>query len=265
MQKTIITVLQSESLGSLRKWFVNGARKNRNSVVHVNLLKDYKTMPKEKLPSGVLVCVHPKGWMDENLVKKWLDDIWFNRPNSLRQQKSLLVWDMFRAHLCDSVKRKLSRKKCRQAVIPGGCTSVLQPLDVCLNKPFKTNMRKRWNEWMINGDKEFTPSGNMKRPSIPLILSWIRDAWHDIPSQMIVKSFKKCCISNAMDGSEDDALYSDLVKPREANGADDENEQTPDVISDDAQPDTFDELDNLYDDLYDDLCDDGDRIPRTIW
>ena len=211
-----------------------------------------KTMPKEKLPSGVLVCVHPKGWMDENLVKKWLDDIWFNRPNSLRQQKSLLVWDMFRAHLCDSVKRKLSRKKCRQAVIPGGCTSVLQPLDVCLNKPFKTNMRKRWNEWMINGDKEFTPSGNMKRPSIPLILSWIRDAWHDIPSQMIVKSFKKCCISNAMDGSEDDALYSDLVKSREANGADDENEQTPEVISDDAQPDTFDELDNLYDDLYDD-------------
>ena len=165
---------------------------------------------------------------------------------------SLLVWDMFRAHLCDSVKRKLSRKNCRQAVIPGGCTSVLQPLDVCLNKPFKTNMRKRWNEWMINGDKEFTPSGNMKRPSIPLILSWIRDAWHDIPSQMIVKSFKKCCISNAMDGSEDDALYSDLVKPREANGADDENEQTPDVISDNAQPDTFDELDNVYDDLYDD-------------
>ena len=93
---------------------------------------------------------------------------------------------------------------------------------------------------------------NMKRPSIPLILSWIRDAWHDIPSQMIVKSFKKCCISNAMDGSEDDALYSDLVKPREANGADDENEQTPDVVSDDAQPDTFDELDNVYDDLYDD-------------
>ena len=111
---------------------------------------------------------------------------------------------------------------------------------------------ERWNEWMINGDKEFTPSGNMKRPSIPLILSWICDAWHDIPSQMIVKSFKKCCISNAMDGSEDDALNSDLVKPREANGADDENEQTPDVISDDAQPDTFDELDNVYDDLYDD-------------
>ena len=55
-----------------------------------------------------------------------------------------------------------------------------------------------------------------------------------------------------MDGSEDDALYSDLVKPREANGTDDENEQTPDVISDDAQPDTFDELDNVYDDLYDD-------------
>ena len=28
--------------------------------------------------------------------------------------------------------------------------------------------------------------------------------------------------------------------------------ETPDVISDDAQLDTFDELDNVYDDLYDD-------------
>ena len=31
----------------------------------------------------------------------------------------------------------------------------------------------------------------------------------------MVKSFKKCCISNAMDGSEDDILYAHRFKEKE--------------------------------------------------
>ena len=49
---------------------------------------------------------------------------------------------MFRAHLLGKVKDTLKENKTYQAVIPGGCTSMLQPLDVCLNKPFKVNMRQ---------------------------------------------------------------------------------------------------------------------------
>ena len=42
----------------------------------------------------------------------------------------MLVWDMFRVHLLDSVKSELKRNRTYQCVIPGGCISVLQPLDV---------------------------------------------------------------------------------------------------------------------------------------
>ena len=34
-------------------------------------------------------------------------------------------------------------------------------------------------------------------------------AWQDIDSAIIVKAFKKCCISNALDGSEDDILFEE--------------------------------------------------------
>ena len=58
-----------------------------------------KTIPKgEKIPSGVLVDCHPKGWMDEEGIVLWLSKVWNTRPGALLKKKSLLVWDQFRAH-----------------------------------------------------------------------------------------------------------------------------------------------------------------------
>ena len=34
-------------------------------------------------------------------------------------------------------------------------------------------------------------------------------AWQDIDPAIIVKVFKKCCISNALDGSDDDILFEE--------------------------------------------------------
>ena len=60
---------------------------------------------------------------------------------------------------------------------------------------------------MISGDHEFTRGGNPKAASLATVCQWILQAWKDLKPEMIVKSFKKCCISNAMDGTEDDALW----------------------------------------------------------
>jgi hypothetical protein len=40
-------------------------------------------------------------------------------------------------------------------------------------------------------------------------LLWVSAAWKAIPESIIIRSFKKCCISNALDGSEDDILSGD--------------------------------------------------------
>jgi len=93
------------------------------------------------------------------------------------------------------------------AVIPGGLTSILQPLNVSLNKPFKDGVRKRWMEWMAEGILEFTANGYQKKPSEELILSGIAGAWQDISEEMIESSFLKCGITNTLDGSEDDLVY----------------------------------------------------------
>lgn len=171
-----------------------------------------KTLPKEKLPAGVLVTVHPKGWMDESLVGTWLEKVWDCRPGALARKRALLVWDMFRAHLTDGVKARLKRLNTRQAVIPGGATSILQPLDVSLNKPFKTHMKRQWMEWMTDGPHLETKAGNLKRASIADVCGWVVSAWREIPREMVRKSFLKCGIANSMDGSEDDELFNDFLQ-----------------------------------------------------
>ena len=143
-----------------------------------------KTMPKERFSSGVVIHVHPRQWMDEEGVKICIEKVWRCRAGSLNKPQSLLVWDSFSAHLVDSSKRELRENNTKTAVIPGGLTSVVQPLDVCLNKPFKDRPRQKWCTWMIKGEKTFTVGGN--------ICEWVKDSWNKIPSEMVARSFKKC-------------------------------------------------------------------------
>lgn len=169
-----------------------------------------KTLPKgAKFPTGVVVKAHPKGWMDEKGTMDWLADVWNKRPGALLGQRSMLVWDMFRAHITDSVKEKAKNLKTDLCVIPGGLTSMLQPLDVCLNKPFKDRLRHIWTAWMMSGAAKTTKGGNLQKPDITLVCAWVKEAWESIPNEMIRKAFLKCSISNAMDGSQDDAVYQD--------------------------------------------------------
>ena len=170
-----------------------------------------KTLPKVTWPEGVNVRCQEKGWMDDNLVKDWLRMVWGRRPGALAK-KSLLVLDAFRCHKTDMVKKELRQMKSSLAVIPGGMTSMLQPLDVSINKPMKTLLRKRWNDWYSDGAHTFTAGGKMRKPELQEISKWVADAWLEIDPAIIVRSFKKCCISNNMVGTEDDIIWEDNVR-----------------------------------------------------
>ena len=170
------------------------------------IFKGVRTPRDLVVPNSLRVSFHKKGWMDESGVKEWIRQC---LPRTRNHEKSLLVWDSFRAHLTDEVKAALKQRKIDVAVIPGGLTPVLQPLDKCLNKPFKDSIRKKYLAWMISGPFEYTPSGKKKAPTRNLVLRWVNEAWQEIRAEMVVKSFKTCGISNALDGTEDDELYTE--------------------------------------------------------
>ena len=62
---------------------------------------------------------------------------------------------------------------------------------------------------MISGPFDYTPGGQKKAPSRNLVLRWVHEAWQEIPVEMVAKSFKTCGISNSLDGTEHDDLFTD--------------------------------------------------------
>jgi hypothetical protein len=64
---------------------------------------------------------------------------------------------------------------------------------------------------------------------------WIIMAWQCISPEVIVKGFKKCCISNAMDGTYDDMLWNGSEEDRNVRS---ECEEDEDTDCEDADSDT---------------------------
>jgi hypothetical protein len=62
---------------------------------------------------------------------------------------------------------------------------------------------------MSSGAAEKTAGGNLKKPGLSIVATWVKSAWDELPIDMITRSFLKCGISNAMDGTEDDLLWQD--------------------------------------------------------
>ena len=59
-------------------------------------------------------------------------------------------------------------------------------------------------------------------------------AWKATPESIFVRSFKKCCISNALHGSEDDILWEDDGKDKDDSDWVTDNDT---VMSDDGESD----------------------------
>jgi hypothetical protein len=91
-------------------------------------------------------------------------------------------------------------------IIPGGTSSQLQVLYVAVNIPFKVRLRHLYGEWLLSENCPLTPTGNIRRPYLG---QWIKTAWDDMSPEPIVKGFKKCCMSNNMNGTDDDVLWEE--------------------------------------------------------
>ena len=112
------------------------------------------------------------GWMNEDLTLEYVKYV----IGSFAFGKRFIAWDSFGCHMLESVKKALKSVNVPTAIIPGGCTKHIQAPHVSWNKPFKSYITEKYDQWLAEGIHEFTVAGNIKAaPRITVVL-WILDS-----------------------------------------------------------------------------------------
>lgn len=169
-----------------------------------------KTLPKETFPVGIIVKVNPKGWMDEEKMSEWLREVYVWRPDGFfHTSPALLIYDSMCAHLTETVKIQVKKTNSELAIIPGGLTKELQPLDIGVNRAFKAKLRAAWEQWMSEGEHTFTKTGRQRRASYATICQWIVDAWAKVSVSTVVRAFTKAGIINEQPSNSNETESDD--------------------------------------------------------
>ena len=236
----------------------------------------------------VRVHFQPNAWVDESVMIEWLNHQWklsiyvlstTGHMESIlnNQVPRMLVLDVHRAQKTDRVKSLFKSLNTTMAMVPSGCTSLVQPLDVCINKPFKDRVKMaaeqhytanltKWTKGMyIQYIKQtdtdmalyldrFTASERRI-----LITQWVGEAWEAIcieHKELIIRSFQKCGITTALDGSEDSHInirglqnyVVDVEEEEVGYESQEESDSEYDIESEGEEEDAAEEGDYVCDD-----------------
>lgn len=192
--------------------FGDGVPRVKPTVIFRGKGKRIKPDEKKNWDKRVKVYFQPNAWCDESIMKQWVADEWgnvFTNSPSRGSSGKILVADVHTAQQTDAVKRLLQMKKTVLVNVPPGCTSLVQPLDVSVNKPFKGHIREQLEKHLDENLDRYAEGNLTASERRVLTTKWVGNAWETLcknNKEMVIRSFVKCGITNKLDGSEDDQV-----------------------------------------------------------
>jgi hypothetical protein len=120
--------------------------------------------------------------MDERVMIEWVDNVL--KPyvaNAPDHAIPLLILDSYHCHMMALVVTRIQELGIEVKHIPGGCTSLCQPVDVGFNKPFKDRIRRQWMSWMI---AEGVIHGTTSSPTRRDVAGWVDRAMAEMKNEV---------------------------------------------------------------------------------
>jgi len=122
---------------------------------------------------------------------------------------TLLVMDLLRSHKTSSVRDVLRAHDITLSLVPGGCTGLVQPVDVSVNRPFKDLLKEEidieFERHDIEGAESIQGSSAVGEMRV-MMTHCVARAWEKFCNErqeVVVRSFRCLGISLPIDGSAD--------------------------------------------------------------
>ncbi|XP_064899271.1 pogo transposable element with ZNF domain isoform X2 [Columba livia] len=157
-----------------------------------------RVQPPANVPESVLLEAKEGGYSDDEVMELWASRVW-RKHTACQNSKGMLVLDCHRTHLSEEVLALLSASSTLPAVVPAGCSSKIQPLDVCIKRTVKNFLHKKWKEQA----KELADSGCDSDILLQLVLCWLAEALEVIADspELVQQSFLVASVLPGPDGT----------------------------------------------------------------
>jgi transposase-like protein len=172
-------------------------------------------------PNGSFYACQERAWMDETVMLQWVEQVL--RPHVEQNVPAgihpILLLDSYRCHMMASVVNRIADLGVEVQHIPGGCTGLCQPIDVGIGKPLKSNIRHKWEEWML----EVGVDSAVSRPPMRGQLSqWIVGLLEELSQETIQNSWRHgeySFFSPTVDDEEAEDEETEVEEERQGGGA----------------------------------------------
>lgn len=138
-------------------------------------------------PANIILTSSATGWVKEETLHHWLDAVFSPHVHDNNADQFLLILDQYRVHQTENFGMRVTEMGGILDFVPGGCTSLVQPLDVSVMKSFKSNVRKQWKNWKKDNSDE---NGQCERITLRNVANIVRDAWEAVNQQVVENGFE---------------------------------------------------------------------------
>ncbi|XP_068083943.1 uncharacterized protein [Anabrus simplex] len=173
---------------------------------------DSQACDDDDVGKDLLVLRQEDGLLDDSCMNQWLDLVWFKHvpgPN-------LLIMDCYGPHTSQSVREKFANCASELGIIPGGCTSKLQPLDVSIKRIFQMCIGKLFAKLNSQPANTWGCTSKFHMPTSSELLGWVRQTYHYIQTnkqETVRRSFLVTGFTVSSNHSEDHFIENLSVMP----------------------------------------------------
>jgi hypothetical protein len=192
----------------------------------------------DNLPLNVAVTQSATGWMRADVMLHYLEEVFFPSMHPEEAQHDeyhpfLLLWDRCRVHLTEEVSVPIIQNGGVLELIPLGCSSIVQPLNVTIIHNFKAKLRVLWRVWKRENTNR---DGDCPPISLLQVTQMIGTAWEQVPEQVVCNGFTAAGIGPGINDTDMIELLSD------SEGANDNDEDGIEFL--DLPEEDYDDQDN---------------------